>query len=132
MKPALYSVIRYIADPARGEALNVGILLWDSHRCHLSIDDAAVARVIRENPCLAPDALEYLASFLGEAFRTAPPSEEAFASALWQLSAFPLVLTEPRFTTLAGDKPNDAKTTLERLVKRVVRPRRRQGGGPNP
>ena len=32
MKPAQYAVIRYIADPARNEPLNIGILAWSDEQ----------------------------------------------------------------------------------------------------
>jgi hypothetical protein len=52
MIEAQYSVIRYMADPARGERLNLGVLLWTEGAYRLAVDPSAAERVIRENPRL--------------------------------------------------------------------------------
>ena len=52
MTPATYSVIRYIADPARNEPLNMGILAWNEIDIELKIHSEAVARIIRSHPHL--------------------------------------------------------------------------------
>lgn len=73
MTPALYAVIRYIPDPARNEALNVGIVAWSEASCRLRIDDEAVARVVRENPHLEREALLYLEASLRDQLSTDDP-----------------------------------------------------------
>lgn len=123
-----FVVVRYIPDPARNEALNVGILLYGEVESFVAIDEAAVARVVRENPQLERDALLYLEPQLEAELAGAGAREvEKF---LTRQKGFPVVFTEPRFTTVAED---GYQVTLQRLVDRVVRPRRRSGGsGPNP
>ncbi len=123
-----YSVIRYVPDPGRGESLNVGILLWDGQDFRLDVDDKAIERVIRENPLLARDALLYVEPSLHDRLSSGEGSvPDRVESMLASQRGFPIELTEPRFTTLEREGEYDA--TLQRLTKRIVRPRRRTGGG---
>jgi hypothetical protein len=130
MKPANYSVVRYIPDPGRNEELNVGIVLWNDRDFGLRIDELAVDRVIRENPWLATNALLHLESSLQEKLsHRGSFNQKEFQKALEDFSSFPVLLTEPRHTTIQEDQPNALSTTLDRLIQRVVRPNRRGGGG---
>lgn len=127
MSEAHYSVIRYIPDPGRGERLNIGILLWDdgSTDYRLELDRKAVERVIRENPRLERDALLYIEPMLTEQLASAvTPVPARIKSILAKQTGFPLDISDPRFTTIAGDE-DGLDATLERLVKRIVRPKRR-------
>ena len=125
-----YAVIKYIPDPARSEALNVGIVVWTNHMVRLSIDEHAVARVVRENPQLERDALFYLEPLLIEQFSTPSSTAVQVHKLLAEQTGFPVLFSEPRLTAV-GDGGIDA--TLERLLNRIVRPRRRGGGaGGNP
>jgi hypothetical protein len=129
MRSAHYSVIRYIPDPARNEALNVGILLWDGADSRLRIDAEAVQRVIRENPRLATHGLDVLETMLRDALALGTFDEKRLLKSLDAHTGFPVSFTEPRFTMLPDDQPAPLDVNLERLIKRVVRPRRRTGGG---
>jgi hypothetical protein len=125
---ANYSVIRYIPDPGRGESLNVGILLWDEDEFRLNLDDKAIERVIRENPRLERDSLLYVEPVLNERLATAVvPVAVRIRTMLESQKGFPIELSEPRFTTVEPD--DDLDVALERLTARIVRPRRRTGGG---
>jgi hypothetical protein len=130
MSEARYSVIRYIPDPGRGERLNIGILLWDeeSAEYRLEIEQKAIERVIRENPRLASDSLFYIAPMLNEQLSSAvTPTTARIKSILGKRTGFPLDISEPRLTTISADE-DGLDMTLDRLVKRIVRPKRR--GGP--
>lgn len=134
MSEAHYSVIRFIPDPARGERLNIGILLWDedSGDYGLELDQKAIDRVIRENPRLERDSLLYIEPMLSEMLSTAvAPMPARIQTVLSKQTGFPLDVTKPRFTTIGPDEQG-LDQTLERLVKRVVRPKRRGGGGITP
>ena len=101
-------------------------------RDHLAIelDDRAVDRVIRENPHLAKDSLRGLRETLREQLATT--SLEPVESASTWISSqrgFPVVATEDRHTTVSADTVEALGETVDRLLKRVVRPRRRGGGG---
>lgn len=130
MNPASYVVIRYIADPARNEPLNVGVLAWAGRRHELAIDTGAVARVVRENPRLHPDALMAIGDVVAERLGLQPslPGGE-IKERLAEQSGFPITFTEPRMTTIAADSGDALKTTVESLLTRIVRPRRRSGRG---
>jgi hypothetical protein len=129
MMPARYSVIRYIPDPARNEALNVGILLWDEAGSRLRIDPAAVQRVIRENPRLDTHGLDSLETILRDNLVLGTFDQKRLFRFLEAHPGFPVSFTEPRYTTLPDEQPAPLDVTLERLINRVVRPRRRTGGG---
>jgi hypothetical protein len=129
MSNAHYSVLRYVPDPGRGESLNIGILLWeegtDAYR--LSVDEKAVERVIRENPRLERDALLYVEPMLLEQLSSAiSPVTARIKNLMDKQVAFPLDMSEPRFTTIAPDE-GGLDQTLDRLIGRVVRPKRRSG-----
>lgn len=133
MTPAQFSVICYTPDPARREALNVGILVWDQAHLALRIDDEAVGRVVRENPWLATDALRGLENHVREQLGGGQPPGEIVPRYLANQRGFPLSFSEPRDTTLPGPDVAGLNVALDRLVQRVVRPRRRHGrGGANP
>jgi hypothetical protein len=136
MRPAQYAVIRYIADPARGEALNVGILAWVGEQYRLRVDEAATRRVIRDNPFLHSDALAYLGPHVRDrleaAMERAHSADQAVSEVIGAQKGFPILLTEPRSTTLRHETAGALDEVLDRLVKRLVTPRRRGGGGRSP
>jgi Protein of unknown function (DUF3037) len=142
MSEARYSVIRYTPDPGRGERLNIGILLWDevSADYRLSLDEKAIERVIRENPRLERDSLLYIEPMLSEQLSSAiAPVTARIKKMLDKQTGFPLELSDPLFTTLAaeevdGNADEDClDITLDRLVKRIVHPKRRgHSGHPSP
>lgn len=129
MSSANYAVVRYVGDPGRNEALNVGILLWSEMGYRLRIDDEAVGRVIRDNPHLARDALMFLDASLAlrlAEIQDAP--ERAIPSFLAAQGGFPVAFSESRFTTVADEGDGGLDETLDRLVTRIVRPKRRSAG----
>lgn len=134
MSDANYSVIRYVPDPGRGESLNIGILVWAGDEFRLNLDDAAVKRVITENPRLDSDSLLYVEPLLNERLSSAiVPVPSRIKTLLEGQRGFPIDLSEPRFTTVDPLDEGGLDATLERLTKRVVRPRRRSGrSGPDP
>src|SRR5438128_1096878 len=130
MRPANYSVIRYIADPARNEPLNLGIIVWTKEGFAAKIDENAVARVVRENPHLERDALLYVDGFIHQQLaRTVPPfTKDGFLRVVAEQAGFPVSFSEPRYTTLSGEGGQALEETLDRLLARIVRPGRRRGG----
>jgi hypothetical protein len=130
MKPAEYCIIRYIPDLARSEALNVGIAAWTETEKLLRLDNEAIRRVVRENPAMATDALRSLESSLRLRLEGAARPEQ-IAGALADPKGFPIVVTEPRETTILEGET--LEKTLDRLLQRIVHPRRRSGyQGANP
>lgn len=133
MISAHYSLVRYTPDAARGEQLNIGILAWTDHRLAFDLDSAAVDRVIRENPHLATDALAGLRDQLRSELAVDQGDASAAAQAWLSFQhGFPVTATEPRHTTVTDDSQAALVETVDRLVTRIVRPRRRSGGGAGP
>jgi hypothetical protein len=130
MIPASYVVIRYIADPARNEPLNVGVLAWSANRHELAISEEAIARVVRENPRLHPDALRSLKHVIAERLSLDPhlPGGE-IRERLDEHANYPVTFSEPRQTTVSSGEAEDLSVTVGRLVERIVKPGRRYGGG---
>ena len=134
MSEARYAVIRYVPDPGRGESLNIGILLWEAESAEyrLRVDQEAIERVIRENPRLERDSLLYVEPMLLERLSSAVvPATSRIKGILEDVGGFPLDISEARFTTVGPDE-SGLDDTLDRLVDRIVHPKRRSGGGPNP
>ena len=131
MTPANYLVIKYNADPARGEEFNVGIIVWTPNGYSVAIDQEAVGRVVRENPHLERDALLFVEPTVRQTLkRTVPPfSSEGVLRVIKEQSGFPIHFTEARHTTLESDSEVGIPASMDRLMNRVVRPRRRTGGG---
>lgn len=125
--PASYSVIRYIADPARDEPQNVGVLAWTTQYHRLQIDEEAVMRVIRDNPRLHPDSLLFLEPALTDRLGLDAWRPDAVVAFTQTQKGYPFLLTEPRATSVTADDPEALADTVQRLVERVVRPRRRYG-----
>jgi hypothetical protein len=140
MSEAQYTVIRYIPDPARGERLNIGILLWDEDSAdyRLSLDEKAIERVIRENPRLERDSLLYIEPMLSEQLATAvTPVTARIKTMLKKQHGFPLELADPLFTTVVSDEDlsdgeDGLDATLDKLVNRIVHPKRHRRGYPSP
>jgi hypothetical protein len=127
MRNGHYSVIQYIADPARNEPLNIGAVVWDDREFRLRVDDQAVQRVIRDHPKLTRDALLYVQPMLQNELREACEyGIGQLTEALTTRKAFPVAFSEPRFTAIDDNAGLDAN--LDRLIGRVVRPKRRVGG----
>ena len=136
MKPARYTVVRYVADPARNEPLNVGVVVWDDHEYQVRVEPNASQRVVRENPFLARDAMLSLEAQLIDEIEHvvehAPNVHEGISGWIKRQAGHPVLLTEPRITTILTDRGDNMADTLKRLVSRLVVPRRRPGGGPTP
>lgn len=130
MRRGHYIVVRYIADLARNEPRNVGVMVWDDAQYRLRIDEDAVSRVVRDHPHLERDALRHIESSV---LRQLTPSGEFDPQQIReQLTAqrgYPILFTEPRLTTLEGTPAEALDVSLDRLVRRIVHPRRRGGGG---
>ncbi len=128
MKLARYILVRYAADLARGEALNVGIIVWDESGYRMRVDNDAVARVLWENPHLKTDALSYLEPFLRAKFDDIELMDEASVQRILDNQRiYPLVLSEPRYTTVSdssNDKTSALDATLDRLISAIVHPRK--------
>lgn len=131
MRAAQYAVVRYIADPGRREEVNVGLVVWDEADCLVTIDPAAAQQVIRDAPWLERDSMRSLEPQIqGEVERAlefAPSPDMGMRRLIEQQRGYPVRLTEPRITSvLDGQGLGD---TRDRLLKRLVAPRRRPGGG---
>lgn len=126
MSDATYAVIRYTPDPARNEALNIGILAWQKGEPLVRVDDDAVARVVRENPQLETDALMYVEQLVRNGLQGVKRAADV-EHVLTEQRGFPISFSEPRHTTVV--KGADLGATMDRLVQRIVAPRRRGGGG---
>ena len=101
------------------------------------MDDDAIARVIRENPALATDALASLEESLADGLETTTGARGVVTGAREFLSAqhgYPVVWTEPRATVVDDVTSQSLDATVDRLLARIVRPKRRSGGPrrPNP
>lgn len=126
MMAARYALIRYIADPVRNEALNVGIIAWSQHDYRFAFDAGAARRVVQDNPHLAKDALVILETELHRQLAALTPfSEVQLLDFMASQNQFPLELTEPRHTTVETDRREALDATFERLLQRLVHPRRR-------
>lgn len=131
MRPARHAVVRFVPDPARNEELNIGIVVWDETSCRVRVDPDAVARVIKENPHLSRDALGYVEPSLRQTFLAYGRSNpDLIVDWIEHQRGFPLLLTEPRQTTVKDGQGLDE--TLDRLIEYVVHPSRRAGGGVRP
>ncbi len=131
MKPAQYAVVRYVADPARNEPINVGIVVWTELTSSFRLEPTALERVVRENPHLDKDSLLYLDPFLRQTFAPERPLDgpQTIERRLREQRLFPVVFSEPRFTTAADGSEGALEAALDRLLIRVVRPPKRRGGG---
>jgi len=129
MTPATYSVIRYIADPARNEPLNMGILAWNEIDIELKIHSEAVARIIRSHPHLLKEALLDFELTLREEIKEAGLTPKDIPHWIERQSGFPMLISEPRYTTVTADSTAALATTIDRLLDRIVRPRYRTRRG---
>lgn len=126
MIQAQYMLIRYIADPARNEALNVGIVAWSQYGYQFGFDQEAAKRVVRGNPHLAKDAVTQVESYLHQLLANRATFDSKYLlTILASENRFPLEITEPRFTQVISDQPEALEATYERLLNNLVHPRHR-------
>jgi hypothetical protein len=126
MREASYALIRYNPDPGRNETLNIGILVWDQSGYRLRVDREAVNRVVRENPHLERDALLYVEPYLHKHLGSDKEfTEQTIIKFIERQSGFPILISEPRLTTVFDEQSHTLEDTLDRLVERMVHPKRR-------
>jgi hypothetical protein len=126
MMAGRYSLIRYIADPARGEAFNIGIIVWTEADFQLSIDEWASRRAVRENPLLAKDALQGLESSIAARIRRSGGfSGEKLLASIQNHMWFPIVIADPEYVAVSNgaDPASSIRATVDRLMDRMVRRR---------
>ena len=133
MTAARYSLIRFLADPARNEPINVGVIAWDASGVRLGLDDAALYRVYRLNPNLAKAAVDHVEELLESSIVARWGDAEGDPERL--LSPFrkpPVLLTEPMLTNGDGSAAN-LEVVVDRLLRRLVRvvPRGNERGPKN-
>jgi len=110
--------------------MNIGIVVWDQEGYRMGVDRAALDRVTRQSPWLAPDGLLALEPLLSQTLDQVRPFDpDAFRALLERQNRDSLVVTDPRYTTLSDNSLNALDVTLDRLLARVVRPRKNSGGG---
>ena len=124
---ALYSLLRFVPDLARGEAFNVGVVLWADDITQYRVDDEALDRAASANPRLDRGGLAGIKLALGNWLQDPAMSPEAATTEGAPLAY--LEVTEPRMTRLNLGDESGADPTLDRLVARLVSPHRRGGGG---
>jgi hypothetical protein len=121
-----YSLLRFVPDPARGEALNVGVVLWTPDEIEVRLDDEALEGLARINPRLDRSGLAGIKLAIAEWMKSAEGSPEKQVEQLKQNPPFlQLLVTDPRFTRLDLGDDAGIEPTVERLVERLVRPKKR-------
>lgn len=127
---AWYSVLRYTPDIVRNEPANVGLVGFYEGRIHVTVDDAAVQRMLSMNPGLPPDALRYIEDVVREVLDgTHPRSAEELETLLSTRIPFPIAATPPRPFTIQPNLHSSFDRALpdelERLSLLMVHPKRR-------
>lgn len=129
MTQAEYAILRYVADPARSEALNVGIVVSDADGFRVGIDQSAVIRALRDNPRLAVDSLQgleqALETHIADYIASVPAA--TIGEAVQSMRIMSLVVSESRFTAVDMRDADPLGHTLARLIGRIVTPKRRPG-----
>jgi Protein of unknown function (DUF3037) len=124
-----YSVIRLVPDPARREALNIGIIAWTEREVRVSVDDAAISRAVRDNPHIERDSLHQLEPMLLDRIGSGEKRSANLHTLLGDQTGFPLEIADPRMMNVDAG----VDVAVDRLLTRLVRPRRRSSGGsPSP
>lgn len=127
---AAFSVIRFTADIARNEPVNIGLIGFYEGHMAVIIDDAAVRRVLSTNPDLPPEALVGIAEQIdsalkGETFRTLDDAARLISERVY----FPLTTSSfmpfTLQTSLAEQARQDLETALVHLSVKLVKPKRR-------
>jgi hypothetical protein len=132
MTTGAYSVVRSIPDPIRGEAFNVGVVVWTDDDWRISLDDDAAQRAINRSPFLAKDAWAYYESYLRDLFiRDGKLDREALERYVAEPRGETLRLTKPAYVRV-GDDSNALEQGLNQIMQRLVRAPRGGGGGRNP
>ncbi len=130
MKTAHYAVVRYVADPARNEPVNVGIVLWSGYESRIKFEPDALARVVRQNPHLTGDSLLYLEPFLKSKLAGDKLHNGSFDFDQWdrEVNLFPVIVSKPLFTSVGDTSEEALDDEVESLLSRIVRPPKRSGG----
>lgn len=132
MKPARYSLIRYIPDLARDEPINVGIVAWTETEVFVQVSSDALERVVHHAPHFASDAFQGYEDYLrAEVLREWPSCRHDLATSaeahLRKCVRLPAVVTSSRFVGIEEGRATDEALGLAcaELVHRLVRPSRK-------
>ncbi len=111
MRVGRYSIIRYVHDIARDEAINIGIAIEEGDvRCAVALKD--FAKVARREPNADIRMIEvWMDAFIREYVHARPLAR------LHTRFCNNMQLTEPRVTLLEGTLGEEAAVWLKRLVE---------------
>lgn len=124
MNKGNYSVIRCMPDTARGELLNIGIVIWAGGQFRVDIDQGAAKRAAKENPGLPADTFEHLSNPINERlWALTPINKTKFEKLRKNQRGTPYLFAQPQFVDVSGDSLDPLGESLERLMNRLVRPR---------
>jgi hypothetical protein len=105
---ANYSILRYIPDPMRGEPVNIGIIIWTGNVYEFLLDHEALGRALTLNPDLEASTFEDFGEYLSRQLSYAEGSVETeFENSLNQIISYPLVLSDPIYTSMDDVSADD-------------------------
>lgn len=127
---AAFTVLRFTADIARNEPVNIGLIGYYEGHTAVVVDDAAVKRVLATNPELPQEAVIGIAEQVSSALKGERiHSLEAAESVISENVYFPLSTTRfMPFTlqpSLAEKAQHDLEAALGTLSVKLVKPKRR-------
>ena len=134
MAVAVYSILRFIADPWRDEPINIGVVFAGPAGASLHLDDAAPARMQAADPCLDPavpdDLRQYLDGLLAEPvvrardgrIESIPPGDPGYLPALAELLPRRFALGRPLHVELDDTRPETRARVASELLRLLVTP----------
>jgi hypothetical protein len=121
MSKGYYSVIRCIPDPARGELLNIGVVIWANKRFLVDVDRAAARRAAKETPGLSLDSFDSAAEMINARLLDLDPiNKTTFEKMRKNHRGVPFLFSEPQFVNISGIGTDNLSESLERLMDRLI------------
>ena len=131
-----FSVIRYIADPARNEPINLGVVLQCGEVIDVKTNTEAVRRAITSDPQADSVAMGRIDAFVTSlisqhhrmqdsesgSVREVHPLDQNCLTALAGISTGKLVFAEPQSVEVPSSDKREVDRTLDMLVRRLARP----------
>jgi hypothetical protein len=135
-----FSVIRYVADAARNEPVNVGVILQLGEDVEVKTHREAIRRAITSDPqadesALSPSRIEaFVSQFIHQPqfavddvtgiIRDIQPLDEDYLMALSAQNTGKLVFAEPQTIEVPSASKQEIERTINMLVSRLARPLR--------
>lgn len=138
-----YAVVRFVADMARDEPVNIGIIVSGSSGTVFLADDAAIQRMYLADPVLTADDVNAVLGFIADRVRSpaeqitlhgvvrTEPGEAGFIDAIRDQLPERFIVSDARFVEFSAPGSQAMETVAHGILARLVTPHQMRSVAPN-